>query len=315
MARPPPSAVSTKSSFQDFVPVIPVKEETRDLVVTEPRYNDGVLEGMWRDRRIEKTKACAPPFRGCSIYTTSFKEPPREAFLDDYASQAAWDNRAGAEGLHRAILLEASGPKCRENFTTTTDLMHHWMPQACATARAFNSRHLEWLPSQDLLPCLGNLTQYGLKELTAARWAAERAALRAKPVTTHRAHFHQPCDSHRETSRRAVCRLFSSKIQTNNNILHSQLLRGKQVLVAPNVLQGQYPLDVCRDRLPIVPELPLESAPVLRVPDRSAGPHPFPACCTGVRRCRRVPGGTPITAPALPFYSVSCQPAPPTGLL
>ncbi|KAK3915156.1 hypothetical protein KUF71_024455 [Frankliniella fusca] len=391
MARAPPSAsaASTKSSIQDFVPVIPRKEETRDLVVTEPRYNDGVLEGMWRDRRIEKTKACVPPFRGCSIYSTSYREPPREAFLDDSATQAAWDNRAGAEGLHRAILHEASGPKCRENFTTTTDLMHHWMPQACPTARAFNTRHLEWLPSQDLLPCLvsgadrprrletsrlsfrtslsrhrlslshsrggpfygsppcptwvtdigatrtgvcdskdhrdapagpgraaqGNLTQYGLKEQAAARWAAERAALRAKPVTTHRAHFHVPCDSHRETSRRAVCRLFSSKIQTNNNILHNQLLRGQQVLVAPNVLQGEYPLDVCRDRLPIVPELPLERAPVLRAPDRSAGPHPFPACCTGVRRCRRVPGGTPTTAPALPFYSVSCEPAPPTGLL
>jgi hypothetical protein len=50
--------------------------------------------------------------------------------------------------------MEASGPQCRENFTTTTDLMHHWMPQVCAQPRSFNTRHLEWLPSQDLLPCL-----------------------------------------------------------------------------------------------------------------------------------------------------------------
>ncbi|XP_034243008.1 uncharacterized protein C1orf158 homolog [Thrips palmi] len=262
--------MSTRTSIADSIPAIPVKEQTRDLVVTEPRYNDGVLEGMWRDRRIEKTKPCLPPFRGCSIYTTSFKRPSLTTpgvYLDDYASQAAWEHRASSEGVHRAILMEASGPKCRENFTTTTDLMHHWMPQVCPKSRAFNSRHLEWLPSQDLLPCIGNLTQYGLKELMAARWAAERASERAKPTTTHRAHFHVPCASHRETSRRAVCRLFSSKLHGNNKILNDQHLRGQQILVTPNVLMGEYPLDACRDRLPIVPELPLESPPVLRVPD------------------------------------------------
>ncbi|KAJ1527215.1 hypothetical protein ONE63_008742 [Megalurothrips usitatus] len=304
----PPSTASTKTSFVDSVPLLPIKQETRDLVVTEPRYNDGVLEGMWRDRRIEKTTPCLPPFRGCSVYTTSYKQHEHDAYRDDSASQAAWEHRAGAEGVHRAILLESSGPQCRENFTTTTDLMHHWRPQACPRARAFNSSHLEWLPSQDLLPCVGNLTQYGLKELAAARWAEERAQARSGNVTSHRAHFHVPCEAHRETSRRAVSRLFSSKLHGNNNILDGQLFRGQKVLVVPGVQVGEYPVDVCRQRLPIVPELPTEDPPVLRAPDKACGAHPFPGCCTGVRRCRRVPGGTAATEPAPPFYMASYKP-------
>ena len=63
-------------------------------MVSEPRYNDGVLEGMWRDRRIEKTKPCRPPFEGESTYTASFKEPGQDAYLDD---NSEWENRAKSE--------------------------------------------------------------------------------------------------------------------------------------------------------------------------------------------------------------------------
>lgn len=66
-------------------------------MVTEPRYQDGVLEGMWRDRRVEKTKPCRLPFRGCSIYTSSFRQHSHEAYLDDAASQAAWEHKANGE--------------------------------------------------------------------------------------------------------------------------------------------------------------------------------------------------------------------------
>ena len=82
----------------------------------------------------------------------------------------------------------------------------------------------------------GNLTQHGLKEAMAERWARERAELRAKPVTTHRAHFHVPCASHRETSRRAICRC--SAVQ-RGAARCSAVQRGAATASALEILTGE----------------------------------------------------------------------------